>query len=104
MVVLWTILAYIIVLLIRIALAKLSPRYFNFDFDAIHHFDAGASIICSGVALGFNPWFIVIGGCVVADDILGHWRAAHGKPEAGPLENLVEPIIVWFWAYLNKGK
>lgn len=80
------------------------------SFDGVHHSDAGwgGFIVPSTVM-----WFISstaaivmfgIGVVVVIDDVVGHWRAKHGKPEVAPLESVFTGMMKLLWKYLRPRK
>ena len=75
-------------------------RYTNFNFDEIHHLDAGWALIIQGVAL-INLYLIIAGFIIILDDIIGHLRA---HIEEGPLESLIRPIYNKLYSLLKKGK
>lgn len=86
-------------------------EFFVFDWDGVHHADFGFAVLAQGLLIPgwFGIFEIAFGIILIIDDSIGHWRAAHGKPETFVLEPVLNWLLKIFgssfgklWGWINK--
>lgn len=78
-----------------------NPKYTNYDLDYFHHSDAAIVGMCVGMFTSIH-WLTIAGVAFTVDDIIGHYRAAHGKSEIGPLEYMFWPLYKLYYKLIKK--
>jgi hypothetical protein len=76
----------------------------RFDFDMTHHYDLGFVLASWGVLVkvphpALSLVWVLVGLFTMLDDVIGHYRAAHGKPESWVLEPIFMPILKYVWKH-----
>ena len=93
--------SFILWFLWRIYLTK-DVKHFVFQFDGIHHGDAGWALVAHGLAVN-NVIEVALGVFAVIDDSVGHWRAAHGKSEKWIIEWMFDWLYIIIWKWIHNG-
>ena len=91
---------FIVWFLCRIYLHK--SKYFYFSFHTTHHFDLPVALLWLPALLPhILIIFIIAGGIVMIDDVIGHYKAAHGGKETFILEPMLSFIFNKFFKWLK---
>ena len=92
---------FILWFLLRIYLHK--SKHFSFNFHATHHLDVPVTLLWLIWIL--SGWqvivFIALYLFIMLDDVIGHWKLAHGMSEKFILEWLTDWLFSKFFKWLK---